>query len=372
MASTTRGYFLAADWSRSGSFDGTLERLNPYLLGDAGQPLVVRYGRDTTQPSAPMTAGRMDFTLRNKARPGDPYPDGLWFSPENGSSPIAGLVLPGRKVLLSLDYTSVSDDFTRDVADEWGTATSGQPWTTSGGSASDYYVSDGAGQHSIGSVGVTRSCFLDDVLVTDLDLSVKITIPVVPTGNGGVETGLRLRQDSGSSNYYIARLRVNPDTSVDATWRRALSGVFTTLATNGVVWQHSAGMSWWLRANLAGPTLRMKVWPTTAAEPVDWTTTATDTSHTSGRLGVRTQLAAGNTNSLPVVVTYDSLGTAGRVLLQGTIDTLDFDTDSVSEPVAIGCLDGWGQPGSEQISTLLHQGYRTGDAINLVLDLIGR
>lgn len=125
---TVRGYGLRIDWSRAGTFGGTLEDATGYVLDDP--VLEVSYGRERTQDSAETPAGKMTFSLRN---------DNREFSPENGSSPIAGRVLPGCRARfdklyngvlytlidgvlddLDVDPNAPARDFTGTILDAWG------------------------------------------------------------------------------------------------------------------------------------------------------------------------------------------------------------------------------------------------------------
>ncbi|MFF3867347.1 hypothetical protein [Micromonospora sp. NPDC001898] len=127
---TVRGYQLAVDWSRQGTYAGTLEDVSSYVLDEPD--LTVSYGRDTSQASTDAGAGKLTFGLRN---------DGGQFSPENTASPIAGRVVPGTPVELAVtqassgairtlfagviddlaaDPNAAAHDFTADCLDAWG------------------------------------------------------------------------------------------------------------------------------------------------------------------------------------------------------------------------------------------------------------
>lgn len=125
---TVRGYTLAIDWSRAGTYAGTLEDVTGYVLDNP--VITVEYGRDSTQVANQAGAGRMQFALEN---------DGREFSPENTSSPITGKILPGRHVRLDkllsavlytiydgvidgfdVDPTAAARDFSATCLDGWG------------------------------------------------------------------------------------------------------------------------------------------------------------------------------------------------------------------------------------------------------------
>ncbi|WP_326564561.1 hypothetical protein [Micromonospora peucetia] len=127
---TVRGYRLGVDWSRRGTYAGTLEDVSSYVLDSPA--LTVSYGRDTSQASTDAGAGKLSFALRN---------DGRQFSPENSGSPIAGRVVPGTPAELTVtqassgtirtlfggviddldaDPNAPAKDFTAECLDAWG------------------------------------------------------------------------------------------------------------------------------------------------------------------------------------------------------------------------------------------------------------
>lgn len=124
---SVRGYRLGIDWSDSGDPAATGEDDTSDVLGD---PLVVSWGRDTTQAASVPSAADLGFGLNNQ---------GGRYSPENGASPLAGNVLPGRRVVFQhtdtatgaivklfdgiLDAPTVdptSKEFTANCLDAWG------------------------------------------------------------------------------------------------------------------------------------------------------------------------------------------------------------------------------------------------------------
>jgi len=125
---TIRGYTVGIDWSRAGTYAGTLEDVSSYVLDSPD--LEVSYGRDSTQAAADASAGKLTFALRN---------DDRQFSPENSASPIAGKVQPGCRVKfdkllggalytlfsgdlddLEVDPHAAAKDFSATVLDAWG------------------------------------------------------------------------------------------------------------------------------------------------------------------------------------------------------------------------------------------------------------
>jgi hypothetical protein len=102
-------YFVYIDWNNDGDFSDTRENVTSRTL-DGRTPITVRYGRDQARALSPTAVGEAGFELNNQSRD---------FSPENTSSPLVGLVQPGRSamiqaVLSATTYTIFSghlDDF---------------------------------------------------------------------------------------------------------------------------------------------------------------------------------------------------------------------------------------------------------------------
>ncbi len=357
-----RNYELAVDWDADGNYDAAGEEITQagtgWLRDDP--ELSVAYGRDTAQSTSPMAAGSLQFGVNNLDRR---------FSPENDASPLAGTILPGRKVRLQNTLEQVEDTFDRAVSSGWGTANTGHVWTTSGGSASDYSVSSSAGRHSLGSVNVVRSTVLPGVR-TDVSLLISFTVPAVATG-AGIDAGVLFRYNT-STRYYLARARFETSRAVTVSLNKDVGSGFTSLTSAAVPgYLYSAADMFWMRLQAIGTLLQARVWPASQSEPDGWTVSIYDWSHTSGSVRLRSVLASGNTNSLPQVVTYPSFETSADVLFEGQIEDITVDNDAAGRPVTFDCLDAWGRPGTEQLSTPVYQGLRTGEAIHVILDEIG-
>ncbi len=84
---TVRGYQLAFDWSRAGTYTGTLEDASSYV-GDGD--LTISVGRASSRAAAELPAGTLDFVLQERDDPA-----AFKFAPESTTSPIAGKVVPG-------------------------------------------------------------------------------------------------------------------------------------------------------------------------------------------------------------------------------------------------------------------------------------
>lgn len=223
-----------------------------------------------------------------------------------------------------LDFkpSRIADSFNRSISNGWGSANTDQPWASSG-AASDYTTNGSAGQHSAGSVNVSRRTFLSSA--TDFDVKVRVSVPVLAQG-ASIAPGIIGRYQDGN-NHYIFRVRFSPSAGnpVFAVIQKQESGIITTLGSEVQVsgLAHTATSFYWMRASAAGSVLSFKVWADGSSEPLGWQVQLTDQTFAgSGAVGVRSILLSGNTNALPVVFSYDDF--------EATVDNQTADSVRVS------------------------------------------
>lgn len=102
-------YKVYVDWSGDGTFAGTGEDVSPRVL-DGRQPVTVAFGRDTARAGSPPAGGQAGFALNNRSRD---------YSPDNASSPLVGLVLPGRGVYVKATLSAVDYPLFRGTLDDF-------------------------------------------------------------------------------------------------------------------------------------------------------------------------------------------------------------------------------------------------------------
>lgn len=198
--------------------------------------------------------------------------------------------------------SSVYDDFNRTASSGWGTADSGQSWTATGGSASDYSVSGGSGNATLASVEVSRRTSIT-ALSPDFDIYCDITTSANATGGSlyGAVTGRML--DSG--NMYMARAEFTTSNTIIVVLNKLVSDAQTTLGTYTVPMTYSAGTYVRIRFKAEGSSLKVKAWPATGLEPVEWAIDETDSSITAANsIGTRSIRVTGNTNNSSVQIKY--------------------------------------------------------------------
>ncbi|MGW3144829.1 hypothetical protein ACWDG1_09140 [Streptomyces sp. NPDC001177] len=198
----------------------------------------------------------------------------------------------------------IKDTFTRVTASGWGTADTGQAWTTSGGSAADYSTSGTQGLVSSGSVNVSRYTLATSPS-PDVDLRAEVATSALATG--GPQYAHLVARAADANNNYCARVAFNTDQSLTLVLQKRVGGTQTDLTSLVVPGTHAASTFFVLRFQVAGATLRAKCWALTETEPGPWQVSVTDSSHSAaGSVGTRSTLDGTNTNVLPVTYTYDN------------------------------------------------------------------
>lgn len=228
-----------------------------------------------------------------------------WFYTDNPALPNAQHpfdIRVGGEVMTVTDTTSVLGDiFARSVSNGWGTANSGQSWTTSGGAAADYSVATG-GQVSVATL-TTREVTAP-IVTADCTLRTSFFFNAVPAGDN-LDVLLMLRRVD-ASNWYAARVRIAAGGAMTLSIRRVLGGVDSQLATYTTGLTYVSNTPYTLEFSVVGSTLKAKIWPSaaTAREP-DFQATATDTSFAAPGLGgIRITPGAALSNPLPITFSF--------------------------------------------------------------------
>lgn len=228
------------------------------------------------------------------------------------------------------DDSGVFDLYDRIIAATWGTSSSGDLWTTTGGAAADYSANGNTGLMSLGTVNVARHGFIGPNLFNANEL-VDVAPQQLATG-APIQLGAVLRATS-VNDFYLAEIQFETTSLVTIRLRKNVAGVFTTLASFLTVYTYVAASVFMLRFQIVTNTLYMKIWPTTSAEPADWTLTVDDSSLVAaGQGGIRSVLAAGNTNVAPVA-SFDNFS-FGEDCLPCT------EVEGVSDPPLTVASDG--------------------------------
>lgn len=214
------------------------------------------------------------------------------------------LAVGGEVVSVTAVSPAIADAFGRTVSNGWGTADTGQAWTTTGGSATDFSVGSGIGVHSVGSLNVSRNTTINPSAGADVDMAVSFSTSALATGS--YQYAYLVGRWADSSNHYQARMQIGTAADMTLALRKQIAGVETQLAFVLLRLTHVAGTLYRMRLKVQGSVLYARAWLASGQEPSDWQLTATDTALTAaGPVGMRSLLNSANTNTLPVTFAYD-------------------------------------------------------------------
>lgn len=230
---------------------------------------------------------------------------------------------------------AVVDTYSRTVTGGWTTADTGQAWTVTGGSASDYSVGSGVGQQNNVTENVFRLASLDTG-DTDFDFTIEVASSKAVAGASQiVEFFGRSASAVTVDNAYMVRLTFTTASAVTIDIRKRVAGTPTTIAaavTTGLT--HAAGTFFSVRFSGQGTTLKARVWLSSSTESDTWDVEVTDTSLVAGTIiGARSVLASGTSNE-PVVFSFDNLRTA-----VADYATIDRTTDGVTYTTVRGASE---------------------------------
>lgn len=201
--------------------------------------------------------------------------------------------------------SSFSDALGRTASNGWGTADSGQFYSTAGGTSADFSVGAGYGVHVLSAANSSRRTFID-YTVADFDYYGSVTVSA--TATGASLYGALAGRYTDSSNVYLARVEFTTSGTLVLSVRKRVAGVETELGTFTPGISYAAGTFYRVRFQGTGTRLRAKVWAAAGTEPGLWQVIVSDSSLTTGLfLGCYSISAVGNTNGSSVQVRYDNL-----------------------------------------------------------------
>lgn len=352
-------YAFSVDWNADGDFSDTGETVTSRVL--ARTPVDIRCGRDQARALAPPAPGEATYELDNDSR--DYYPD-------NGSSPLTGLVLPGRAALISADLDYTSDTYTgRSVSSGWGTSTSGHAWTTAGGSASNFAVGSNVGTITLTSVNVSRRCSLT-ASGTACRAAATLSVDAVATG-APIRVAVAPRATDLSTDHQRAQVNFELSGALSLTLVERVAGTDTTLATYTLTDTYSGGTQVSVVAEVRGTTLRARAWLTAGTEPTTWQLSEQVDLISAAEVGIRAIAATGNTNTNPVVTCDNWSSSLHADPFRGRLDDLVLLPAIGQRSVQVTCLDGLAQLSEVRVTTDLYSGVQTGQAIGYLLDAAG-
>lgn len=205
-----------------------------------------------------------------------------------------------------INVNTVTDTFTRSTSNGWGSADSGQAWTTSGGSAANFSTNGTKGIQSAASVAVLRNALIP-VGVTDMLVRATINLDTGAV-TGAAATAWVAGRVTDSSNYYAAQLEFRTDDSVRLAIIERVAGSLTGLSsTVTIATAFTANQQFTVEFEIAGSIMRATAWATATSSNPGWLIEVEDTSLTAGtQAALISRLETGNTNALPVAFQFDN------------------------------------------------------------------
>jgi hypothetical protein len=209
----------------------------------------------------------------------------------------------GRNTQLRHRLRWVYDTMDRNVANSWGSTTSGQAWTNAG-TAGDYFGDGTAMFHKHTSRNVYRTSTVA-LPVGCADVTATFSAPAVATG---AAIYFQVIVGSDLSNYYAVTATLTTAGTVTLGIGKMVAGSLSAVGGTSSVGSYAANTKWTVRLQrTAGGYLRAKAWLATADQPSQWglapaTPDASLTSFTTA--GVRSLLDSANTNAFDVFLAF--------------------------------------------------------------------
>jgi len=205
--------------------------------------------------------------------------------------------LPGESVAVEAVESLAYDGFDRTESGGWGTADSGQVWstTTQGSANTTFSVSGGAGRVALETSTTNQRFMVADASdLTDCDISVTVSVDQESEG-GSLAPSILMRYDDDSGDFYLGRVHITTAQNVFLSFTSATGQVDGNQSAG---FQAQPGEEIHVRAKLVNHTLYMKAWPDSQPEIHRWQLirTAETGLVEYGGVGLVAHAFAGNTN----------------------------------------------------------------------------
>lgn len=272
-----------------------------------GSEIEIEMGNDDEALGDEINPGICKFTFDNL--------DGA-FTPDNPMGPYYGSLEVNTPVCVLLD--EVKDTCSRVLSNSWGTTDTGEIYSTlSLGApinATDYSVDGSSGIHSVPTTVAYRATFFN-LAASKAPIAyngiwkIRVTLPFTDVTGGAIEVAnLMCRIQDNATGYYMLRATVETDESIKIGIMRGDSTFISSVVTvPGMTNVANQGM--WFMLGAFDDKFYATAWVGDSPdnEPKTWLVTSnSDTTYGYGRYGVRTGVAAGNTNAKPILAKYDN------------------------------------------------------------------
>ena len=255
------------------------------------------------------------------------------YDPDNPLGPWYGLL--GRNTPMRYALRYGLDVFSRGDQANWGASPDMGNWSTVIGGSASASISSNQARHTITTTGSFAITNLQSVDQRNVEVYDEFTLGAITVTGGAIEpANLMLRGENGG-NYWLLRAWVALGNVVSLSVM--LTGSLTFSGPVAVFTYPAGGTDVGIRFQAEGDTVRGKVWRLDEGEPLAWhlETDVSNAGIPSGWVGVRSGVAAGNTNAKPVVVTHKHfrvrlpqfLGETASLETKSTVDHANMTTN---------------------------------------------
>ncbi|MCX7996208.1 MAG: hypothetical protein N2691_00410 [Patescibacteria group bacterium] len=254
-------------------------------------------------------------------------------------------------VPLARASSHVIDEFTRTVANGWGTSTSGHAWVISSGSASSFAVNGEYGTISLANTS-NRGLYVPGVQFTNTSVLSRVRINKALNTSATVTITFAARIQTPLNTEYrpSVTFRGNGLNSVVGL-RKIVNGTQTALTTDTTAPNtvFVENVDYLVRTEVIGSnptTVRIKVWRANLSEPTSWTLSATDNEpvlQNAGSSGIMTYPVNIDSAVFPVQAQFDNYSTENSVILPSPTPTpTPFLHTHLSDTFSRNLYDTWG------------------------------
>jgi hypothetical protein len=273
----------------------------------------IRISRGRSSQSAQARPSTMQFILNDRTQPG-------LFNNRNPNSPYFGKIGRNTQVrqILRPGLADISDTFTRSVSNGWGSADTGQAYTTfsaGGSNVSDWNVDGSVGSMYVDGANEIRYAVMLGASMSDIDLTFTFAAPQATGATLEVGPVFRWTGTNDFDRPTVQLLTTNAVQLKGAT--KAGAEIASAVAVVSGLVHAGLAQPLTMRVRTFGQVIRCKVWaPSLTSEPDAWQLTYTSTAAVvPGGVGLRTFRNGSNTNTGIPTVYFDNLTVTNEVCL---------------------------------------------------------
>jgi hypothetical protein len=229
----------------------------------------------TSQPAQAVPAGQWTFLTFTATAPA--LTTSIVARVRQGTTPPASSVYHvwGLRLLGPGSGAALSDTFSRTNSGGWGSADTGQTWSTTGGAAADYAVNGTVGQHVMNTRNILRYTYTP---ASSADVDVRTDWAMDKTAVTDSNYVFLMARYTDTTHLYFARVQVSGTGQAMTLTIRKRNGAEVQVGGSVGLGTYTPGTFYTLRLQVTGSTLQAKCWQRGTLEPDAWQITTTDTA----------------------------------------------------------------------------------------------